>query len=580
MGWLLVLLATAMLAGCASFPTSGPVERVSDAGQGRPPGIDVAAQPPQPGASPEAILEGFFSASESPGEGYMVARQYLTPSAAGAWRPETGIAVYDATGQSRVVTADGAAELRAPLVGRVDVDHVFTAVHVPDFSHNFHMTKVDGEWRIGNPGNGILMSLQRFHRAFASVPVYYLDAAGERMVSHPVFLRQTDVSPQTPDVLVRAVIGGPGTWLRPVMTDMLPAEVASSGTWIDENGVAHISLSQEIEALSAEQRVLAAAQLLYTLSYFDSVTGVQITVNGRPLSISVADADGTVGFDAVAYLAADRPQVPRDLFGVTGNSIIRISEAPEWTPTALPGVLGGDWEVTPGRIAASWAGDRVGVVSADQHQLYAVAVPSGNPTLAFEGTQLVKPQFDALGQLWTVDNTPGGPVLVRLGVDGRLILLPVPELASAQVVGFRISPDMTRMAVIAQFGSVQRLGMLRLRGAEQLIVDGWRELPLNTSRGQLQAFRDVAFVSPERMLVLGASQRDPQFSVYSLDVDGAQVTSQGPISDVDAISLTAMPIGTVGAVAVVSATGRGLRFEAQYRWPTFIEDVSDLAYPS
>lgn len=577
----LVACLVVALAGCASFPTSGPVERVSDAGPGgRPPGIDVAAQPPQPGASPEAILEGFFAASEAPGDGYLVARQFLTPEVAGSWRPESGIQVYDATGQSRVVTADGAAVLRAPLVGRVDADHVFTAAHEPDFSHNFHMTKVSGEWRIANPGEGILMSIQRFHRAFQQVPVYYFDPTGTRLVTQHVFLRRSDINPQSPDALVRAVIGGPGPWLRPAILDALPAEVESSGTWVDEQGIARLSLSEEMEALSADQRQLAAVQLLSTLSRFDSILGLQITVNGRPLSIESGDAEGVVPLSVIEHYQVEREPAARDLFAVRETGIIRLDEEVGAEPVGLPGALGAGWEDVPGTIAASWQGELLAVVSQDRQRLYVAETATGSPTLLYSGEQLTKPQFDAAGQLWTIDNTAGGPVAVRVGDGGKPVLLPLPELASASVVAFRISPDMTRIAAVVQFGQVQRLGLMRLRGADQLAIDGWRELPVSTSRGVLSALRDVTFVSAERLLVLGAGERDAQFMVYSMDVDAAQVISQGPISDVDAVSLTAMPVGSLSAVAVITATNRGLRYEAQYRWPDLLEDVSDLAYPS
>lgn len=577
----LALLMAMVLGGCAGFPSSGPVETVSEVRpDGRPRGIDVAAQAPGVGASPEAILEGFFAAAESPGDSFMVARQYLTPESAGLWRPESGIAVYDATGQSRVVTADGAAVLRAPLVGRVDVDHVFTAVHEPDFTHNFQMTKVNGEWRIGDPGPGILMSIQRFHRAFQSVPVYYLDPSGQRLVSQQVFLRQTELNPKTPDALVRAVIEGPGPWLRPSVSDSLPTAVLSSGTWVDVNGVAHVSLSEEMEALSAEQRLQAAAQLLYTLRYFESIEAVRITVNSRPLSIVGANADGVVPLAAVARFSSDGRKAAPLLVGIRGGSVITVSDAPRSQATPLPGPLGSGWADTPGQVAASWQGDQLGVVSADAQRLFTASMADGVPWQVFSGTQLVKPQFDATGQLWTVDNSSSGPSAVRVGLDGSVDLLPMPALAGSRVLAFRLSPDLTRMAVVSQFGTEQRFGLVRLRGADHLFLDEWRELPLNTSLGRVTLFRDVAFVSAQRMLVLGAGERDPQFTVYSLDVDAALVTSQGPIGDVEATSLTAMPLGTMAAVAVVTAANRGLRYEAQYRWPLLIEDVSDLAYPS
>lgn len=578
---LVTLMVGLALAGCATFPTSGSVERADVARPGgRPPGIHVAAQPPEDGASPEAILEGFFSASESPGDGYAVARQYLTPEAASSWRPEAGVSVYDSTGQPRVVTSEGSAILRAPLVGRLDADQVFTSLYAPDFSHDFHMTKVDGQWRIAAPGEGVLISTQRFHRGFQAVPVYYLDPAGRRMVSQSVFLRQADIDPATPDALVRAVIAGPGTWLRPAVLDALPAEVQSSGSWMDDAGVVHISLSDEMESLSADQRLQAAAQLLYTLGYFGSVTGVQIDVNGRPLSIRGADTTGVVRVRAVEAFAPERSVAPRDVYGLRGGSVIRIGEAPGSQVTGLPGPLGGEWGDSPGRLAVSWQGDRVAVVTEDRERLYIAQTVDGLPSRVFEGSELLKPQFDPTGQLWTIDNTAGGPVAVRVGPRGNPVLLPMSDLVDVDVVAFRMSPDMTRVAVIVESDGAQRLGLLRLRGVDKLILDGWRELPLNTSQGQVSRLRDVAFVSPDRMLVLGAGPRDPAFTVYSLDVDAARVTSHGPISDVEAVSLTAMPIGAMGAVAVVTSAQRGLRYEAQYRWSMLIDGVADLAYPS
>ncbi|MPN49581.1 hypothetical protein SDC9_197203 [bioreactor metagenome] len=136
------------------------------------------------------------------------------------------------------------------------------------------------------------------------------------------------------------------------------------------------------------------------------------------------------------------------------------------------------------------------------------------------------------------------------------------------------------MAVIVQNGQTQQLGLLRLRGSDQGTIDGWRELPLNTAAGQIVAFGDVAFLSSGKMMVLGASERDAQLSVYSFDVDAAQVTSQGPLRDVDVVALTAMPLDGTVAAAVVTSTRLALRYEAQYRWEELLGDVSDAAYPS
>ena len=578
--WVAVTLAL-VLAACGRFPTSGPIETVGDGGSGeRPTGIDVAAQPPSDGASPEAILEGFFAASESPADGYAVARQYLTDQAASSWRPEDGINIYDSSGQSRVITADGSAVVRASLVGRLGSDHVFTAVRDTEYNHNFELTTVDGQWRINNPGEGILMSRQRFQQAFQPVSVYFLSSAGSRLVPQQVFLRQAEFGSSAPDALVRAVIRGPGVWLRPAVLNALPDDVASSGTWVGDDGIARLALSEEIEALSADQRVQAAAQLLFTLSYFESIKGLQINVNNRPLSIPGADDDGIIGFGALSGYNPERPRAPRDLYAIQGSGIVRLPEVAGTAAVALPGPLGAGWDQQPGRLAVSWQGTLVGVVNSDGTNLYRAATIDGEPVEVYHGSALAKPQFDSAGRLWTLDNTADGVVAVQVPQQGTPLLVPIPEIGGGQVLSFRISPDLTRMAVIVQNGQTQQLGLLRLRGSDQGTIDGWRELPLNTAAGQIVAFGDVAFLSLGKMMVLGASERDAQLSVYSFDVDAAQVTSQGPLRDVDVVALTAMPLDGTVAAAVVTSTRLALRYEAQYRWEELLGDVSDAAYPS
>ncbi|WIY83747.1 LpqB family beta-propeller domain-containing protein [Propionimicrobium sp. PCR01-08-3] len=577
---LLVLLG--VLCGCGNFPTSGPIETVGDTGSGdRTAGIDVAAQPPAPGASPDAILEGFFAACESPADGYGVARQYLTDEAAGEWRPETGIEVYDPAGHSQVITSDGSAVVKASLVGHLGADRVFTALHDEPYDHNFELTKVGDEWRISNPGDGILMSRQRFQQGFEGVPVYFWSSSGDRLVSQQVFLRQLDFGPTTPDGLVRAVIRGPGDWLRPSVLEVIPTDATSNGTWVDDDGIAHVSLSAEIEALSADQRFQAATQLLFTLAYFDQITGVQLNVGGNPLSINGADDDGVVHLGAVAKYDPQRATASRDLYVVQDGGVVRIPESDNAAaPVPVAGALGAGWDEGIASMAVSSSSDEIAVVNAAADRLYRASASDGQPEEIYHGSQLAKPQFDSAGTLWTLDNTAAGVAAVTITKAGEQAMIPIPELGSVSAVSFEISPDGARMAVVVQDGQATRLGWLRLRGsAGDLTIDGWRELPLNTAGGQIVALRQVVFVSGQRLMVLGATERDAQLAVYSFDADAALVSAQGPISDTGALALAAMPQGTGVSAAIVTADGFVLRYEAQYRWEELLSGATDVAFP-
>ena len=82
---LLVLLAavSAVLSGCATIPTSGPIQQGPVVGAGAGDQIaQVIARKPDPGMSPEQIVRGFQEATASADPRYDTARLYLTPDAA------------------------------------------------------------------------------------------------------------------------------------------------------------------------------------------------------------------------------------------------------------------------------------------------------------------------------------------------------------------------------------------------------------------------------------------------------------------------------------------------------------------
>lgn len=151
-------ITLSLLVGCSAFPSSGPVQTVGDIDRDeRSGGIRMAGRPPVAGASPESILEDFLAAAESSADDYSVARQYLTFSAASSWDPAAGIAIYDPSKFTRNLSADGAAVIQAGLVGRADDKRVFTSVRDEIYDHDFKMVQIDGEWRISDPGDGLLM---------------------------------------------------------------------------------------------------------------------------------------------------------------------------------------------------------------------------------------------------------------------------------------------------------------------------------------------------------------------------------------------------------------------------------------
>ncbi|MET0734233.1 MAG: hypothetical protein ABWY55_01105, partial [Microbacterium sp.] len=85
----LAALATVLaLTACAGLPTSGPVNEGlpadHDAGS---PDFSFIPDRPQPGATPEQIVEGFIRAGSGPADNWARAREFLAPGA--DWQPNS-----------------------------------------------------------------------------------------------------------------------------------------------------------------------------------------------------------------------------------------------------------------------------------------------------------------------------------------------------------------------------------------------------------------------------------------------------------------------------------------------------------
>lgn len=115
------LACAVLLTGCATVPTKGPIRSGSQ--EGLTPvrgGLGIEAQHPKVDAKPLPLVNGFLEAM-SDSRAFDVAREYMTPDAAAAWKPESKISVYDQSSSQAVSQrTDGKVQLSAPLIGTID----------------------------------------------------------------------------------------------------------------------------------------------------------------------------------------------------------------------------------------------------------------------------------------------------------------------------------------------------------------------------------------------------------------------------------------------------------------------------
>src|SRR5690606_34028932 len=155
-GAVAVLLAVVLLvAGCASLPRSGRVT-ASDPDLPAPQPVGFLARGPQPGASPEEIVDGFLAASAAGySDDFVVARTFLTGAAADTWQPLAQVRVYDEEPEL-TRSDDGGVHLSVGAAASVDGAGRYTeASEDATIDADFTLARnARGEWRIAGLDDG------------------------------------------------------------------------------------------------------------------------------------------------------------------------------------------------------------------------------------------------------------------------------------------------------------------------------------------------------------------------------------------------------------------------------------------
>lgn len=573
----LVLLLALLLSGCVTLPTHGPVQAGAGPSQAPDVSVEVAPEAPRPGDSPRTVADGFLQAMASYQQGYPVARQYLASSVRDSWRPEDGVSVY-ADGYG-VTSGPESASLQAPRVGQVGPDGAFSHQD-GTLRHDFGMVRdVDGEWRISNPPQGLLISQYLFGKFYQQASVYFFDPGWRTLVPDPVFLPRGN---QTPTALLQALLRGPTEWLKPAVVTAVPAQAKLNvqAAYVDSRGVVEISLNDAVQGLAEDQRSRMAAQIAWTLGQVSGVSGVRLTVNGAPWSVREQNQAGVIPISAFGGLDPVPPSSQSTLLGATTEGVVTVSEGVG--PGALAPVAGllGRTRGVSG-MAVTPTGDRIAVITGNGTDLL---VGQSNETplepLIGGAQGLLRPQYlpGRELELWTILDGPlGQQAWVRIGAGVQRVALT--GFDGTRVTAFRISPDGTRMAAIRTHDGVAELGLVRVNRAQpELTIDGWRAVPLGDEANPgPRRLLDVAWQDASTLLVLGAEDDKKPVKPYRVDQSAAELTEIGQPDNWQATSLAVAP-RRVGTRAVVVGRNGVWRYEDDYRWPLLARDVLVAGY--
>ncbi|MFI2706097.1 GerMN domain-containing protein, partial [Nocardioides sp. CER28] len=325
----IVLLAAVLpvLAACGvGMPTSGDVVQVGPGPQTtRVPGISIDPRPPQPGASPTEIVQGFLDAMLATPTQTRSAQQFLTKAARTSWDPARGTIVYGEKG----VPHGGVDDVRVDLGNayRLDARGAWVGT-VPDGERRlpFTVARENGQWRIASAPDALIVPISWFEARFTQLSLYFFDPTGQVLVPEPVFVPRGN---QLATTLVRDLVAGPPRELAGVLRNFLPPGVGEGlSVPVDAHGTAEVALTAgpDQPAQSPQALTLLTAQLGWTLRQDPTVQSIRLSIGGRavPLSGGRSEFSVTEGpeYDPAGY------QTSAQMFGLDADGRLVSGQPP------------------------------------------------------------------------------------------------------------------------------------------------------------------------------------------------------------------------------------------------------------
>ena len=434
-----VIAALALaLTACTGLPTSGPVLQGLPAGAAAgPPAVSFLPDRPQPGATPQQIVEGFIRAGQGSSGGWQTARLFLSPSFRDAWKPTAGVTVDAfnersyAPDKTEAPGKTDAIGLTVTPVANVDENGTYSVAPLgaTTLSLSFSLARQrDGEWRITKAPNGIILDQSAFVSVFHPYSLYYYDPTWTDLVPDVRWFPTTNAASRIVQALVRQKRS---TWLAGSVVTAFPDNVGVQPSVTNSAGTAQVELTGS--PLSAEQTTLdrmltQLTQSLATAGFSD----VRMSFGSTPINASV-------------ILPTTTPPAQPVVLTAKGFGFYQSDAAVD----PLPGLDAAVAQQQPNAIALApdrqsaalrIAGGIVGAVLAGRSFVPLDTRPG-----------LIAPTIDARGFVWTVP--AGDPTAVRAvnaGGKGGPVAGAWPGIS--RISSMQVSGDGTRLAAIVVTG--------------------------------------------------------------------------------------------------------------------------------
>ncbi|MFE3541824.1 MtrAB system accessory lipoprotein LpqB [Nocardia sp. NPDC059177] len=521
-----------ILTGCASLPESSAPQALGTINRAP---TSVGPQPPVPGRDPDLLVGDFLTASADPANRHAAARQYLTSETAAEWNAEASITIVERPDTLRESRSSDTASyvVRSRKVGELYADGTYRAVD-GTLENKIEMSKVDGEWRITDLPDGVVMDVNSFDKSYHRYVLNYIDPGSSVLVPDPRWISSSRA--ELTGRLIGLLGAGPEATIAPVVRNLLAAPVTVNGPIVkasNEPGEAGVGIGgvridfAGVGNLGQRERELFAAQVVLTLAGADILGPYVLLADGKPLDERFANGWAVADVDQFSASAPGQNRV--GLHALRDGTLVQV------TPDGI---------VTPsGSFGEATNLQSVGI-SADGQFVAAVAdtgrpEPEPGRTLlignygakAFavaEGASIARPSWTADGgAAWTVldgerviravtDRATGNVSVEDVDISGLLAGTGTPRMPIGEIA---VSRTGVRAAVIAD-GKVYVAVIERRPDGKYALTS-----PVPVAVGLSSRAVSLSWVTGDTLMVAREGNVDP---VLTVSIDGSQLTAVTP----------------------------------------------------
>ncbi len=495
---------TGLLTACTTLPTNTEPQAVRSF---EPQVEEESNLGPRPGREPDLLLRDFYTASAHPTQNYQAARAYLAADTSQQWDAHESILVVN---RIDLVTAAGATperrtfNVRGAVVGRITTGGAYEPENGV-YEATIEMIRTGGEWRIESLPAGVVLERTELRNQFQPQRVFFFEPGGQVLVSDRRWIYSGHQALDA--ALITLMMEGPSPTLAPGVRRVLPPEATFAGV---VDGVYHFTGFADVDS---DDRLLFAAQLVWTLAVANIPEPYSVVVDGEPLApgYEQLNTDDFAEFNPRVNAAAPVP-----LYALTDGVVSRVSSN---QVVPVDGDLGSLGNIESVDITGEGT---VAAVRREGDESVLLAGPLGGDLgEALRAGTISRPTFEFDPSIqWVVVDGDKIVRVVRSGPTGEFspTEVDITTLGSApgEISVIRLSKSGARVAMIIE-GRLH-VGVVERPGPSERRIVNLRELA-----PQLGGTALSLDWQPDGSLLVGTST--PETPVWRVEQDGSAATS-------------------------------------------------------